>query len=153
MQLWEGELWNIFNGKKIMGEQFRVFPLSNWTEMDVWQYIYMEDVEIPDLYFTHKRNVFYRDGVWLADAPFMAKKDSEEVVEKDVRYHVRPWETQRASHFQRPIPWRKLSRKWLLPGLPSGGDGMTTNAQKQQWKTGKRKGIFSRQETGNTLKQ
>jgi sulfate adenylyltransferase subunit 2 len=79
------ELWNIFNGKKIMGEHFRVFPLSNWTEMDVWQYIYMEDVEIPDLYFTHKRKVFYRGGVWLADAPFMEKKESEEVVEKDVR--------------------------------------------------------------------
>ena len=68
-----------------MGEQFRVFPISNWTEMDIWQYIYMEDVEIPDLYFTHKRKVFYRDGTWLADAPFMMKKDSEEVVEKDVR--------------------------------------------------------------------
>jgi len=79
------ELWNLFNGKKKMGEHFRVFPLSNWTEMDVWQYIYMEDVEIPDLYFTHKRKVFYRDGVWLADAEFMEKKDNEEVVEKDVR--------------------------------------------------------------------
>ncbi|MEE9462763.1 MAG: sulfate adenylyltransferase subunit CysD [Bacteroidales bacterium] len=79
------ELWNLFNGKKNMGEHFRVFPLSNWTEMDVWQYIYMEDVDIPDLYYTHKRKVFFRDGVWLADAPFMVKKDTEEVVEKDVR--------------------------------------------------------------------
>lgn len=79
------ELWNIFNGKKKMGEHFRVFPLSNWTEMDVWQYIYMEDVEIPDLYFTHKRKVFYRDGVWLADAPFIKKKPGEKVVEKDIR--------------------------------------------------------------------
>jgi sulfate adenylyltransferase subunit 2 len=79
------ELWNLFNGKKNMGEHFRVFPLSNWTEMDIWQYIYMEDVEIPELYFTHKRKVFYRDGVWLADAPFMVKKDTENVVEKDVR--------------------------------------------------------------------
>ncbi|MFC2115989.1 sulfate adenylyltransferase subunit CysD [Bacteroidota bacterium] len=79
------ELWNTFNGKKKMGEHFRVFPLSNWTEMDVWQYIYMEDIEIPNLYFTHKRKVFFRDGVWLADAPFMDKKDNEEVVEKDVR--------------------------------------------------------------------
>ena len=57
-----------------MGEHFRVFPLSNWTEMDVWQYIYMENVEIPDLYFTHKREVFNRDGVWLAYAPFMKLK-------------------------------------------------------------------------------
>ena len=52
------ELWNLFNGKKRMGEHFRVFPLSNWTEMDVWQYIYMDNVSIPDLYFTHKREVF-----------------------------------------------------------------------------------------------
>ncbi len=79
------ELWNIFNGKKRMGEHFRVFPLSNWTEMDVWQYIYHENVEIPDLYFTHKREVFNRDGVWLAAAPFMQLKDGEKVEELDVR--------------------------------------------------------------------
>ncbi len=79
------ELWNLFNGKKKMGEHFRVFPLSNWTEMDVWQYIYLEDVEIPSLYFTHKRKVFERDGVWLADAPFMEKKPGEKVVEEEVR--------------------------------------------------------------------
>jgi sulfate adenylyltransferase subunit 2 len=79
------ELWNIFNGKKRMGEHFRVFPLSNWTEMDVWQYIYMENVEIPDLYYTHKRQVFNRDGVWLAFAPFMKLKPNEKVETIDVR--------------------------------------------------------------------
>jgi sulfate adenylyltransferase subunit 2 len=79
------ELWNIFNGRKRMGEHFRVFPLSNWTEMDVWQYIYMENVEIPDLYFTHKREVFNRDGVWLAYAPFMKLRPNEKVVTIDVR--------------------------------------------------------------------
>ncbi|MCK5838389.1 MAG: sulfate adenylyltransferase subunit CysD [Bacteroidales bacterium] len=79
------ELWNIFNGKKNMGEHFRVFPISNWTEMDVWQYIYMESIEIPNLYYTHVRKVFNRDGVWLAWAPFMKTRDSEEVVEKQVR--------------------------------------------------------------------
>jgi len=79
------ELWNIFNGKKRMGEHFRVFPLSNWTEMDIWQYIYMEDVEIPNLYYTHKREVFNRDGVWLAYAPFMKLKTSEKVELLDVR--------------------------------------------------------------------
>lgn len=79
------ELWNLFNGMKNVGEHFRVFPLSNWTELDVWQYIYMENIDIPDLYFTHKRKVFNRDGVWLATAPFMTLKDNEEVVEKDVR--------------------------------------------------------------------
>ena len=79
------ELWNIFNGKKNMGEHFRVFPISNWTEMDVWQYIYMENIEIPSLYYTHIRKVFNRDGVWLAWAPFMKTRDTEEVVEKQVR--------------------------------------------------------------------
>jgi len=79
------ELWNIFNGKKNIGEHFRVFPISNWTEMDVWQYIYMENIEIPSLYYTHVRKVFNRDGVWLAWAPFMKTRDSEKVVEKQVR--------------------------------------------------------------------
>ena len=79
------ELWNIFNGKKNMGEHFRVFPISNWTEMDVWQYIYLENIEIPDLYFTHERDVFYRDGVWLAAAPFMEMKENEKVERKKVR--------------------------------------------------------------------
>jgi sulfate adenylyltransferase subunit 2 len=79
------ELWNLFNGKKRLGEHFRVFPLSNWTEMDVWQYIYLDDIKIPSLYFTHERDVFLRDGVWLADAPFMKKRDTEKVVRKMVR--------------------------------------------------------------------
>ncbi|MEA1897004.1 MAG: sulfate adenylyltransferase subunit CysD [Bacteroidota bacterium] len=79
------ELWNIFNGKKRMGEHFRVFPLSNWTEMDVWQYIYMENIDIPSLYYTHKREVFKRDGVWLAKAPFMTLNKGEKIEFLDVR--------------------------------------------------------------------
>jgi len=79
------ELWNIFNGKKKMGEHFRVFPLSNWTEMDVWQYIYMEDIAIPNLYFTHKREVFNRDGVWLAKSEHIQMKENEKIEILDVR--------------------------------------------------------------------
>lgn len=79
------ELWNIFNGKKRVGEHFRVFPLSNWTEMDIWQYIYLEDIDIPSLYFTHERDVFIRDGVILADAPFMKKRDTEKVIRMRIR--------------------------------------------------------------------
>ncbi|MBN2358087.1 MAG: sulfate adenylyltransferase subunit 2, partial [Deltaproteobacteria bacterium] len=79
------ELWNIFNGRKKLGEHFRVFPLSNWTELDVWQYIDLDQVEIPNLYFTHRREVFSRDGVWLAAAPFMKLKPSEQVKTLDVR--------------------------------------------------------------------
>ncbi len=79
------ELWNLFNGRKNMGEHFRVFPISNWTEMDVWQYIYMEKIELPSLYFTHKREVFERDGTILATAPFMKLRDEEKPVVIDVR--------------------------------------------------------------------
>jgi sulfate adenylyltransferase subunit 2 len=79
------ELWNLFNGKKGYGEHFRVFPISNWTELDVWQYLAMEEVELPSLYFAHERPVFQRDGVWLADSDFMVKKPNEEVVMKEVR--------------------------------------------------------------------
>jgi sulfate adenylyltransferase subunit 2 len=79
------ELWNIFNGRKRLGEHFRVFPISNWTEMDVWQYILQENIELPEIYFTHERKVFFRDGVWLACAPFMKLKESEKVEVKRVR--------------------------------------------------------------------
>ncbi|MDD4149262.1 MAG: sulfate adenylyltransferase subunit CysD [Bacteroidales bacterium] len=79
------ELWNIFNGRKNMGEHFRAFPISNWTELDVWQYIMHENIKLPSLYYTHKRKVFERDGTWLAWAPFMELKPTEEVQELDVR--------------------------------------------------------------------
>lgn len=79
------ELWNLFNGRMNIGEHFRVFPLSNWTEMDVWQYIYQENIEMPSLYFTHTRKAFNRDGVWLAWAPFMNLKPDEEIVEIQTR--------------------------------------------------------------------
>jgi sulfate adenylyltransferase subunit 2 len=79
------ELWNLFNGKKNVGEHFRVFPISNWTEMDVWQYILMEEIEMPSLYYTHKRNVFNRNGTWLSAEKFMQLKEGEEIVELDVR--------------------------------------------------------------------
>lgn len=79
------ELWHLYNGKKKPGEHFRVFPISNWTEMDVWQYILMENIEIPSLYFTQKLEVFQRDGVWLAKAPFIEMKEGEQVHLKEVR--------------------------------------------------------------------
>ena len=79
------ELWNIFNGRKAMGEHFRIFPISNWTEMDVWQYILQEKIEMPSLYFTHERKVFERDGQWLAAEPCIKLKPTEQVVTKQVR--------------------------------------------------------------------
>lgn len=82
------ELWNIFNGRKHIGEHFRVFPISNWTEMDVWQYIYQEQIEMPSLYFSHKRKVFERDGVWYAASEFMQNKPEEVIEERVVRFRT-----------------------------------------------------------------
>jgi sulfate adenylyltransferase subunit 2 len=79
------ELWDTYNGLKNPGEHFRVFPISNWTEMDVWQYIYKERIEMPSIYFTHPRRVFLREGQWLAAEDCMRLKPDEEVVVKEVR--------------------------------------------------------------------
>ncbi len=82
------ELWNIFNGKHQYGEHFRVFPLSNWTEMDVWQYILAEDIAIPSLYFAHEREVIWRNNTWLPVSDFIKVDDSEEVVSKQLRFRT-----------------------------------------------------------------
>ena len=82
------ELWNLFNGRKNPGESFRIFPLSNWTEMDVWQYIAQEKMDIPEIYFAHERKVFNRRGVWLADTEFVNRQDHEEIVTKTVRFRT-----------------------------------------------------------------
>jgi sulfate adenylyltransferase subunit 2 len=82
------ELWNLFNGRKHHGEHFRVFPLSNWTEMDIWQYIEREQIEVPSLYFAHKRDVFERSGTILAVTDFVSVQDNEEVEERLVRFRT-----------------------------------------------------------------
>ena len=82
------ELWNLFNGKKRMGENFRVFPISNWTEMDVWQYILKEDIAIPELYFAKERNVIWRNGSWLPVSEFITLKDTDQPEMKMVRFRT-----------------------------------------------------------------
>lgn len=82
------ELWNLFNGRKHLGEHFRVFPLSNWTEMDVWQYIAEENISIPNLYFSHRRQVLNRDGVWLAKCDFVTPIEGESFEERTVRFRT-----------------------------------------------------------------
>jgi sulfate adenylyltransferase subunit 2 len=79
------ELWNLFNGKKHMGEHFRVFPISNWTELDVWEYLAAEKVELPSLYYAHERLVIERDGILLADCDYIPKKPNEKVFMEQVR--------------------------------------------------------------------
>jgi sulfate adenylyltransferase subunit 2 len=82
------ELWSIYNTRIRMGEHIRVFPLSNWTELDVWQYITRENLEIPSIYFAHPRPVFERDGMLLADNPYIPRADDELVFEATVRYRT-----------------------------------------------------------------
>ena len=79
------ELWNLFNGRKHFGEHFRVFPISNWTELDVWRYLAAEEVPLPNLYFAHKRNIFERDGVILADSEYITRRPEEIVHEEMIR--------------------------------------------------------------------
>jgi len=82
------ELWNLYNGRKHQGEQFRVFPISNWTELDVWQYIALEGIEIPSIYFAHNRRVFNRRGTWLDDNDFIQKYPDEQPDEMTVRFRT-----------------------------------------------------------------
>jgi sulfate adenylyltransferase subunit 2 len=82
------ELWNLFNGRHRKGEHIRVFPISNWTELDVWQYIEREDIELPSIYYSHRREVFRRDGMLLAVTPFVNVQDDEEVEEMVVRFRT-----------------------------------------------------------------
>jgi sulfate adenylyltransferase subunit 2 len=82
------ELWNLFNGRKLPGEHFRVFPLSNWTELDIWHYIARENIPLPELYFSHARDVFERDGQLLAKTDFMALEPGEQVVTRYVRFRT-----------------------------------------------------------------
>jgi sulfate adenylyltransferase subunit 2 len=82
------ELWNLFNSRHHFGEHFRIFPISNWTEMDVWQYILLEDIKIPSLYFAHEREVFERDGMLLAKTDFVNVRDTEKVYTDTVRFRT-----------------------------------------------------------------
>ena len=80
------EIWDLYNGKKNQGEHFRVFPISNWTELDVWTYLKMENIPLPSLYFSHKRKCYQRDGVWYGHADYVKLKENEKLEEKVVRF-------------------------------------------------------------------
>jgi sulfate adenylyltransferase subunit 2 len=82
------ELWRLYNTRHNRGEHIRIFPLSNWTELDIWHYVTREELEIPAIYFAHKRSVFERDGILLADHPFTNRADSETPFDAMVRYRT-----------------------------------------------------------------
>jgi sulfate adenylyltransferase subunit 2 len=82
------ELWNLLNGKHFQGEHFRAFPISNWTEMDVWNYIKRENISIPSLYFAHEREVVWRNDSWIPKSEFLKLDGSEEIVTKRIRFRT-----------------------------------------------------------------
>jgi sulfate adenylyltransferase subunit 2 len=82
------ELWHLYNGRHQRGEHIRIFPLSNWTELDIWEYIAHEEIEVPSIYFAHQREVFLRDGMWLAVTPFVTVMEGEEPEVRTVRYRT-----------------------------------------------------------------
>ena len=79
---------DLYNGRHQRGEHIRIFPLSNWTELDIWQYIAHEEIEVPSIYFAHEREVFERDGMWLAVTPFVTVMEGEEPEVRTVRYRT-----------------------------------------------------------------
>jgi sulfate adenylyltransferase subunit 2 len=82
------ELWNLYNGRHRKGEHIRVFPLSNWTELDIWQYIADEGIDLPSIYYAHPRRVFQRDGMWMDDSPLIPRLEGEQVEERMVRFRT-----------------------------------------------------------------
>jgi sulfate adenylyltransferase subunit 2 len=82
------ELWNLFNGKHSPGEHFRVFPISNWTEMDVWQYILLENIDIPSLYIAHEREVVWRNNTWLPNSEHITLREGEKIEKKMLRFRT-----------------------------------------------------------------
>jgi sulfate adenylyltransferase subunit 2 len=82
------ELWSLYNGRHHKGEHIRIFPLSNWTELDIWGYLSAENVELPSIYFAHEREVFMRDGMWLPVSEYTTPREGEEIVTLSVRYRT-----------------------------------------------------------------
>ncbi len=82
------ELWSLYNGRMHQGEQFRVFPISNWTEMDIWNYIKRENIDIPSLYFAHNRDVVFRNGSWIPVSEFLMLQENEEIINKKIRFRT-----------------------------------------------------------------
>ena len=82
------ELWNLFNGKKNYGEHFRIFPISNWTELDVWRYLKKEKINLPSLYFSHKRKCIVRKNTILSYSKFISLNINEKIIEKEIRFRT-----------------------------------------------------------------
>jgi sulfate adenylyltransferase small subunit len=129
------ELWNLYNGRKNHGEHFRVFPLSNWTELDIWHYIAAENIPLPDLYFAHQREVVDRGGTLLARTEHIQ-------VESDERVSAAGCVSARSATRRAPEPWNPAPRRsqrssWKPrpPASPSEAGARTTSGRIRRWKT------------------
>ncbi len=143
------ELWNLYNGRIQKGEHVRVFPLSNWTELDVWEYIDQEQLEVPSIYFAHERKVFKRDGMLYAWREGTELIDGEEVFERD---RALPHGRRHELHRRRALAGRARSRRscWRSPrrGSPSAARrAPTTASRRPRWRTARRPATSSRRST------
>ncbi len=135
------ELWSLYNGRVRKGEHIRAFPISNWTELDVWQYIRREELEIPSIYFSHTREVFERDGMLLSTAPFMPLLPGEKVESaRRALPHRRRHELHRRGRVDRGDARRHHRRGRQSPASPSAAPhAPMTASPKPPWKTARRR--------------
>ena len=130
------ELWNLYNGRIRKGEQIRVFPISNWTELDVWQYIAREQLELPSIYFAHERQVFRRDGMLYAVSEFVERLPGEEPFAAGALPHRRRHDLHRAASSRTRRPSRRSSPRSPRPASPSAArPGPTTASPRPRWRT------------------
>ena len=134
------ELWGIYNTKIHRGEHIRVFPLSNWTELDIWEYIAQENLEIPSIYFGHSRTVFERDGILLADGPYVSRGEDEPLFDTKVRYRTVGDMSCTGAVESSATTIARSSRRSRRPALPSAARPVRTTAPARlPWKTARRK--------------
>ena len=134
-----------------MGENFRVFPISNWTEMDVWQYILQENIAIPELYFAKERNVIWRNGSWLPVSEYITLRDTDEPQMKMVRFRTLGDITITGGQESDADTLEKSFKKWLLLVKQSAVTARTTSAVKAPWKTASVKDTSNHQSTKNQM--
>ena len=135
------ELWSLYNGRIHEGEHMRIFPISNWTELDIWDYIGREGIEIPSIYFSHQRRVFERDGMLLTESEYnpLPRGRGRRGAHRPVPHRRRP-DPDRLRRVRPPTPSPRSSTRSPSPGSPSAAPpAATTGSPRQPWKTGRRK--------------
>ena len=130
------ELWGLYNARHRRGEHLRIFPLSNWTELDIWRFIDERQIDLPNLYFAHQREVFKRDGMLMAVNPWLPLIDGETSFVETVRFRTIGDATCTAAVASRPTPSPTSLPRPRWPGSPSAAPPVpTTRSAKPAWKT------------------